>query len=301
MDDFGGQEQAPIGPRLDNFTDPNTASVNPANTVQNTAPIDPMMTNQYAATPAEPSFQAAPITEPSLDTQMPVVASSNGGKGKTILLIVLSILLLAGAGSGGYFVGLTNGKSQGRNEAAAEFQAEQANQQAEADSADQAQAADQTNEKLDLGDLVEPEYKDENIEGEVGKQLVAGDGFVLKVTNIERNFKPTDPNYKLDTGKELVKVNFVMGNIAKDTPKDMSSVNFRLENSTGAQLVPENLSDYEGKFDTTKLDPGSQANGSIVYLVKKDEKPLKFVRSQQYRITNQNREVTTKITVTLAK
>ena len=135
----------------------------------------------------------------------------------------------------------------------------------------------------------------------MGKQLQANDGFVIKVVNIERNFKSEDANYKLDTSKELVKVNFLIGNVDKSKSKDISSFNFRLENSAAAQLTPENVAGYEGKFDTVKLDPGGQASGSIVYAVNKDEKPLKFIREQRYRISSENREVTTRIVVSVAK
>ena len=76
---------------------------------------------------------------------------------------------------------------------------------------------------------------------------------------------------------------------------------FRLEDSSGSKLTPENIADYPDKFDTAKLDPGVQVRGSIIYLVNKDDKPLKFIREQVYRITGQNREVTSRVIVTIAK
>ena len=124
---------------------------------------------------------------------------------------------------------------------------------------------------------------------------------MLKVVNIERNFKTDDANYKLDSSKELVKVNFLIGNRAKDKAKDIVNFNFRLENSVNAQLTPENIAQYTDKFDTVKLEPGGQSKGSIVYAVNKDEKPLKFVREQRYRISSENREVTIRTVVTVAK
>ena len=76
------------------------------------------------------------------------------------------------------------------------------------------------NQELDLKNLIEPKYVDETLDGEVSKQIQASDGFVLKVVNIERGFKSEDANYKLDTSKELVKVNFLIGNTDKSKSKD---------------------------------------------------------------------------------
>ena len=79
------------------------------------------------------------------------------------------------------------------------------------------------------------------------------------------------------------------------------SSSFKLENAAKAQLLPSNVQNYTDIFDSKKLDPGAQSKGSIVYEVVKDEKPLNFVREQRYLISGENREVTIRIVIELAK
>ncbi len=310
MDDFSGIDPSSMTPRLDNSpqaVDNNQVAMpapQAAVTMPEAAPV-------VAAPPAMPTADLSAFypDSPTVPEQQPISedlnvppVKSGGGAIKKILLVVVIIIVAGVLGGGGYMLGFTSGKTKGSNEAAAQFQADQAKQQEAAtqkdDTADDSKS--KSDDKLDLSTLQDPIYKDETVEGKVGEQVAAGDGFVLEVTKLERNFKTDDTNYKLDANSELVKVDFLMGNISKDQSKDISSFNFRLENSSGAQLIPETISEYDGKFDTTTLKPGSQAKGSIVYKVNKDEKPLKFTRTQAYRLTNQNKEVTTKISITVA-
>ena len=125
------------------------------------------------------------------------------------------------------------------------------------------------------------------------------DGFVIKVSAVERNFQSSDPNYKVETGKELIKVNLLLGNVANDKAKDITPSSFRLVDSNGAQLTNEVVASYDGKFETLKIESGKQTSGSIIYKVNKGEAPLSLVREQRYRVTASNKEVTTKITITL--
>ena len=295
MDPNGGIN--PSNPRLDNATpQPVQPAVPGQQMVQNPVVTAPILETPVAANPV--------VLPDSLAAQPQTSVAENGGSGrgavlKKIALIILGIIVLCGLVGGSYVIGFSAGKSKGRTEADAAYQAKEAKSQQENAESDQSDST--SGAELELGDLKDPKYVDETIEGEIGKQVSSSDGFVLKVVNIERNFKSTDTNYKLDETKELVKVNFLIGNVTKDKPKDISSFNFRLENSANAQLTPENIAEYADKFDTVKLEPGGQAKGSIVYAVNKDEKPLKFVREQRYRISSENREVTTRIVITLAK
>lgn len=314
MDPNGGIN--PSNPRLDGTTpvpQPTPAPIQPQPSVATmpnagiTPPsidgIPTLTTEEQPVQSVQPVPIPAGIEEPV--SELPV--AKGGNKALHIVLIIVAILVVLGMIAGGYFVGYASGKTKGQNLAAADYQKKLAAAQEAADkdtndtSSDTTDTpADNDSSKLTIN-LQDPKYVDETVNGEIGKQVIASDGLVLMVANIERNFKPNDSNYKLDSSKELVKVNFLMGNAAKDKAKDISNFNFRLEDSSGAQLTPENVANYSDKFDTVTLNPGSQAKGSIVYKVNKDEKPLKFVRSQTYRISNENREVTTKIVITVAK
>lgn len=301
MDNFGGVNPTPDqAPRLD------------------TAPQQPMQPQQPTfvdTSMVQPqSFASVPMTDPNapgqmvppamppqqsidsmLDSQPSPVSGGGSGKGKTIILIIVGIVALLGIGVGAYFVGFGAGKSAGKQEADAQYQAELAQQQ-EADSTEE-----QELEELDLSEQKDPTYSaDETLEGALGEVMTSADGFVIRVNNIERNFKTDDPAFKADPAKELIKVNFQMGNATQTKTMDISNSPFKLIDSTGAEIVPTALAEYEGKFDVTKLDPGTQSSGSLVFMVVKDETPLILTRTQKYRISNQNREVTfsTKITLT---
>lgn len=300
MDNFGGVNPNPgQAPRLDSV---------PQQPMQPQQPtfVDPTMVQPQ-------SFASVPMTDPNapgpmmppmmqqtqpidsmLDSQ-PVSTGGGSGKGKTIGLVIAGIVLLLGIGIGGYFVGFGMGKSAGKQQADAEYQAELAKQQEDEGS------KEEKLEELDLTDQKDPTYsEDEALEGAVGEVLTAADGFVIKVTSIERNFKTDDPAFKADPAKELIKVNFQMGNATKTKTMDISNAPFKITDSSGAEIVPTSLSEYEGKFDVTKLDPGTQSTGSLIFTVVKDESPLVLTRTQKYRISNQNREVTfsSKITLT---
>lgn len=288
-----GQGVPPQPPLPDQMSSAQPQSVMPAGT-------DTL--NQEAQNLAQGSDTTSnmqPLPQTDVTAMQPDLEPKKGGKGKTALIVLGSLLVVAAAAGAGWYIGNTSGKStgraEGRQQALEEFQDEATPATDElTDPADEGA-------ELTLGELKDAEYKDESLEAEVGEQVTTNDGLVLMVTNIERNYKTDDANYKLDDTKELVKVNFLMGNITRNKPKDLSSFSFRLENSKGAQLTPENLASYDGKFDTVKIDPGTQSKGSVVYAVNKNEKPLTFTRSQVYRITNQNREVTTKVSVQVAK
>lgn len=257
-------------------TTPPPGMINPA--------MDPVVTppaTQTFTNPVVEQVNNQPVKRPS---KLP----------KILLMIVLILLLSSGAAVAGYFYGLEQGKTKGRQQAEASVSQEVENKEEQ-------NTETTVDTKLALGSLVDPIYKDETINGKVTEQLTSADGFVMKVTSVERNVTVNDANYKLDSSKELVKVNLTMGNVAKDRSKDVSNFNFRIEDSSGAKLSPENIASFDGKFDTIKLDPGAQAQGSIIFAVKKNDEPLKVVREQRYRITSENREVTMLIVVTTEK
>jgi hypothetical protein len=304
MDPNGGVN--PSNPRLDGLVTGQNSQLQQQAGSQgpNQSPYAPQQAYQGVAAPtledtnySQMNMNPANIADPMVANQM-LDTGPKKNMLKILLVVLGGLVLVSSLLAGGYFIGLTAGKSKGRAEADAQYQQQlAASQQADAEGSKN----DADTAELKLGDLKEPEYKDETIEGTVGKQVSTSDGLVLKVTNIERNFKTDDENYKLDPAKELVKVNFLLGNITKEKAKDIASSSFKIENSLKAQLLPSNVQGYEDKFDSKKLDPGSQSKGSIVYEVNKDEKPLNFVREQRYLISGQNREVTTRIIIELSK
>jgi hypothetical protein len=312
MDNFGGITPNPNeGPRLDSmppavpgqpqpaqaptFIDPNGPNMQQPQNFASVPMTDP---NEAVPMSAQPSMPPLSQIDSMLEQPAPVASPSGLSKGKLVAIIAVGLVIFAAAFGGGYALGYMSGKSAGKTASDAEYQAQQAKLQAEQDAKDESD----TPEELDLGEQVEPDYSvDEDIEGAIGDTLAAADGFVIRVNNIERNFTTKDPDFKADAAKELIKVNFQMGNATKSKTMDINNTPFKLVDSTGSEIVPVTIAEYEGKFDVTKLDPGSQSNASIIFSVTKDDKPLKFVRKQPYRISNENREVTFKTTIEIAK
>lgn len=273
------------------MTDPNTPG-------QMMPPAQPPMMQQMAApTPVAPS----PM-DTMLDPQPLPVVASGGGKGKVILFVVITVVLILGAGAGGYFAGYASGKQAGKTESDAAYQAEQAKQ---AESSSDSSSSDTKSKPLDLKDPKDPgasDYVDQSLDGAIGETVRSADGFVLRINNIERNYTTDDPAYTLKEGKELVKVNFDMGNATKTFTRDWKwNVPFSVIDSTEATLMPETIASYDGKFDVVHMEPGSQSSGSLIFAVNKDEKPLKFVRKQQYTVKNLNKTVTFETVITLTK
>lgn len=267
--------------------------------VQPTAPI--LESPSSAPGLAQPDLAQQQFTGQSLQQPASEMQPTKGSGLKVVLIIVAALVVTLGLSGGAYMVGFTGGKKAGRTEADAEYQRQQAQLQQEDDVLSDMDEDDLAGARLEIGDLSQPVYEDQALDGEIGEQLTAGDGLVLKVVNVERNYQTSDPNYKADPSKELIKVNFLVGNASNDKPKDVSNFGFRLEDSSGALLTPENIAEYPDKFDTIKIDEGGQQRASIVYKVNKDEKPLSFIREQRYRITTENREVTTRMVVVLAQ
>lgn len=250
--------------------------------------IDPMAGYQQ---PMDPDPM---LSQPMADPSMP---APSGGK-KPLLIIIGAVVALALLGGVG-FAGYTMGKQQGRKQTLAEFQ----QQQVENDDTVDDTTSDE-DAMLTLGELADLKPEEEEQTGEIKQQMTASDGFVVKVTDVERNFTPDVEDYELDKDKELIKVNFVMGNQTKDRAKDIASDDLRLEESDGTKITPESrLSSYPGKFTTIKLEPGVQEKASIVFAVKKDSAPLSFVREQPYRLIQGGAEkvVTTRIVITIVK
>lgn len=313
MDNFGGVTPNPNEPRLD--TNPGTPQQPQPQFVDPMQPQPQMPPAQDAA-----SYGSVPMTDPNapmappqmqqpMDPQMQQVDAmlapppapvdtSSSSKSKMIIFAAIGVVLILAAGAGGYFVGFSSGKAAGKKASDAAYQEELAKQQAAADEDTSSEP-----DELDLSELVDPDYSaDESLEGTIGETITSADGFVLRVNNIERNYTTDDPEYTVDETKELVKINFQMGNATKAKTMDISSqTSFKLVDSTGSEVLPANVSEYDGKFDVTKLDPGTQSSASIVFEVNKDDVPLQFSRKQPYRITNQNREVTFVTLITVAE
>lgn len=217
---------------------------------------------------------------------------------KLFFIVLLILIVIGGVFMVGWFVGYTKGKSDGKKSTR---QTSELNNP-EASKVDVKELPLKgTASSLKLEPLKDPEFKEELLKAGPGVQVESSDGFVLLVTDVERGFKPNDPGYEVPANKELIKVNFIMGNITKSKTLSLNTFSFRLEDSKNRQITPEVIEDFSGKFDTVQIEPGKNQTGSIIYAVNKSEKPLSFTRTQVYRITNQNREVTTKTSIIITE
>ncbi len=147
---------------------------------------------------------------------------------------------------------------------------------------------------------MEPEYKDESIEGLVAEQVQASDGLVVYVKNVEREFQPTSTSYQLDSGSELVKVNILVGNAATSQSKEIKNENFTVELTDGTIIAAAtDLGTYDGQIGSVSLTPGGKARFSVIFEVPKGAESLKLIRRQPYILKDSGQTINMQMTISL--
>ncbi len=165
------------------------------------------------------------------------------------------------------------------------------------------EVVDRSDGKLDLSNLIDPQdiIKEQDIKAKVNQQVNLSDGLSYMVTGVERNFVSTSRFLKAGTGKELVKVNFVIGNRDKTGETYISSGDFNIKNSAGGMQDAKytTTDDFADSLEPQELASGKQIKGSLIYEVDKGEQ-ISVVTEQKYeKLGGDKKEVTLKSQVTL--
>lgn len=256
-------------------------------------------TSQTATTTSAPTLSWPQQTEAyQLPSDGVVLLDEKASQGilPKLLIGLGVIVVLIGALVGTYFFGSKSGYKNGANDTRKE-QARKLAEQAK----ENTQQSDTDNDEASLDfSVVEPEYKEESIEGDVGNMLQASDGLVILVKNIERNFQPTSSSYEAAPGTELVKVNILVGNASQTKSQTIKNTNFMLELLDGTTVsATEEIGSYDGKIGTLTLSPGNKARLSMVFPVKKDIKKLTLLRQQPYILQQNGQTITMSMRIKL--
>lgn len=169
-----------------------------------------------------------------------------------------------------------------------------------------AEVVDRSDGKLDLGNLIDNQQtiKEQSIKGKINQQLNLSSGTSYMVTGIDRNVTSTSSFVKAGPGKELIKVNIVVGNRDKDSAMYVATTDFQLRNSAGGLQTPEFVTPDEiaGALDSQELASGKQIKGALVFEVDKGEKVSALITDDKYRLYGSgasDKEVSVKSEVTL--
>ena len=230
---------------------------------------------QQSATPPPaqswqpPQPQTAPSHEPTFAPPMhtPTVKK---GPNKMVVLIVMIAVAVAAIGTGVYFLFFNGGNSLiGALTGTADV-------------------VDRRDGTLDLSNLIDNQktIKEQTVKGKINQQLNLSSGVSYMVTGVDRNVTSSSSFVKPKAGKELIKVNIVVGNRDKDTNMYVALSDFQLRNSAGGLQSPAYVTANEiaGALESQDLASGKQIKGALVFEVDKNEKVSALVTDDTYQL-----------------
>ncbi len=220
--------------------------------------------NPYGYPPQQPMLPTYPVNKPR-------------NKRKQGVFVIIGIFVLIGVGVG--VVLLTSGKAK-----------TDSNKIVSTGPSKPAVVSDVSDRKdgtLDLSTLIDNQttIKNQTLTGKLNQQVNESDGTSFMVTKVTRNWTSTSKYLVADPGKELIKVNVVIGNRAKEGTIYASSTLFKLKNAAGGLQDSEFVEDSDGVADALKagdVQPGKQVTGSIIFSVDKAEN-VSLIYSKQYK------------------
>jgi hypothetical protein len=244
----------------------------PAN--QTAAPV-PVQNWQQPPSAYESTYQA-----PMGDIVIPLDETTSGGRNwlGVIIIVVTAVALISTVAFSVYYFGNKSGYKKGVNDTRKEQARKLAN---EATSSDQSSNEDDE-ASLDFS-LVQPEYKDESIDGEIAEQIQSSDGLVVYVKGVDHDFQPTSSTHQGASGTELIKVNILVGNASQTQPLALKGDSFLIELPDGKTVSPvADIGTYEGQVGSLTLTSGNKARLAVVFEVEKGVKSIKLLRQQSY-------------------
>jgi len=255
--------------------------------------------SQYSA-PAL-SSQIAPetyslLTEPLDYTANEPVPKSKGKRIlKVVIILILLLLVTGGVGYAAYIQGFKKGvilTQQAMEEQMKQTEQDQTNSDQTQDPNLQLDDTTDTNtistpkEKIEFT-MKNAQYIDETKDGAVGQVVEAADGFVMKVLNVERDYKPAGSN---STGA-FIKINLIVGNSDNNRSKYIKPDSFIVTDENG-EIIGNYASDieYHGKLTMPyELKAGDQVQYSMVYQLTNNSPSIQFIRSQPYVVGGSNK------------
>jgi hypothetical protein len=232
------------------------------------APVEQPTQPAQAWQPQQP--QPAPSHEPAFAPPAFTTPSVHKGPNKMVVLIIIIAVAVAAIGTGVYFLFFNGGNSLiGALTGTADV-------------------VDRSDGTLDLSNLIDNQktIKEQTVKGKIKQQINLSSGTSYMVTSVDRNVTSTSTFVKAGPGKELIKVNIVVGNRDKDTNMYVAISDFQLRNSAGGLQSPEFVTADEiaGALESQDLASGKQVKGALVFEVDKNEKLSALITDDTYQL-----------------
>ncbi|MEO6109814.1 MAG: hypothetical protein ABIP50_02290 [Candidatus Saccharimonadales bacterium] len=241
-------------------------------------------------TPPAPIISSQPMTP-----GVPLVANKPSHM-KLILIIIIAVLILAGIAVGLFLMLGSNSKTGSKSvidKAVATVTAGK-------------DVSDRSDGTLDVSSNTVDGNKgiaDQTLTAKLNQQVNLKNGLSLMITKVERNFTGFDAKYlSVKSDEEVVALTLVAGS-RNTSGNGVPNSALTLVSPSSAKITPEfvsSLAKVDGKFDSgSGIDQGKQVSGRVLYVVKKDEAPLTFKYSAQYKNYTTDAIVTIAATINL--
>lgn len=260
--------------------------VQPPAQVQQNSPISTYDSFRQPELTPEISPNAYSILTESFDD---IGQSALPSKKSPLLMVIITLVVLiavAGAGFGGYTFGYNKGVAEKAATTAA-----QNSTKSDEDKKDTSQQPTEPTEPELSFELTKPDYKEGIVRGVLGEQLIASDGLVLNVYNVDSEYLPesADPSMG-DT--QYVKIDMLLGNADSSRPKEVATSAFGLLTEAGETINPlDAQTDGLGATGKVTLSPGMKARMSVVFPVQSPSSGLRLGWGQIYQVSGTDRAV----------
>lgn len=252
--------------------------------------VSPTPQSVYPTTPVQPGYPSTP-TPPVYGYSQPTASLPKARNVKRqLILLAISLVAVLGIVAGGVIYlnhsksNLLSGTTNSTN-------------------GDANAVVSRSDGTLDLSKLIDVRtaLKSEDLQAKMNEQINMSDGISYMVTGVQRNFTSSSPSLQAKAGKELVKINLVIGSRMKSGTAYIDSTFFKLKTSAGGLQAAENVaaSDVPDALINESLTPGKQAKVAIIYEVNKDEPISAVVTSNQFKNSSTSGDVTINSTVSL--
>lgn len=165
------------------------------------------------------------------------------------------------------------------------------------------EVVDRSDGTLDLSNLTDTQetIKNQDLKAKLNQQVNLSNGMSYMATGVERNFVANSEFLKAADGKELIKIDMVVGNKDKQNSLYVYYGFFSIKNSAGGLQKPlyADEKDITDPLISGELASGKQIKGAIIFEVDKDEQIDFLITEDKYENYSTKDQVELKSEVSL--
>lgn len=227
------------------------------------------------------------LTEPMEEFSQTKPAKSPKNLLLTTVIVLVTLVILAGTALGAYTMGYKKGVSQ-----TATTTESGSNASSQQDKPDETSQKDSESTEPELSfELKKPDYKEGVTNGVIGEQLIASDGLVVNAYKIDTDYQPESTQVAASEDSFL-KVDLLIGNADSSRPKTITKSAFSVVDTTGETIEPlDSESDGLDTTGTVTLSPGMKARMSLVFPIASKDSSWSLTWTQVYQVAGTQREV----------